>query len=184
MNIRYTKPNKNNDVWTSEIQHHMKHNDFWTSDVKKHIKNLWFMNIRYIQNHMKKWFLNIRCKNHIKDNEFRTSDIKNNVKYIDCWTSDIKNHLKNNDFWFNLPNRIDFKFYHFFRKMFLVIFGNFSLLSYFLTLPYQSSYSNGSFPFNKKFWKPFFASKLQFSLFIFIMYFFNFVVFRTYVTQF
>ena len=106
--------------------------------------------------------------------------------FIGFLTIIYKNHIKNNDFWSNLTNWIDFRVLpKIFQKIFPAIFGPFSLLSHFFDLSklkiylktfifIQQKILEARFsPPNSTFYSP--SSPPTF---------FNFVVFRTYVTQF
>ena len=97
----------------------------------------------------------------------------------------MKNHIKNNDFWSNLPNWIDFRLL---PKNSKNLFGHFrhffAIISFFWPFQIKDRPQNINFHSTKNSRSPLFASKLPFSPPFSPPSFFNFVVFRTYVTQF
>ena len=107
------------------------------------------------------------------------------IFYQVFWPSTIKNHIKNNDFWSNVPNWIDFKILPKFPKK---CFGNFrpffAIISYFRPFHVKVRIQNMHFHSTQNLEARVFASKLNFLFSIFIIHFFNSVVFWTYVTPF
>ena len=102
------------------------------------------------------------------------------------WPLTIKSHIKNNGFWSNLPNWIDFRLLpKFFQRICSAMFSSFSRLSYFFDLPISKFVLKPFIFIQQKILEARFSPpNSTFSPQLPPPTFSNFVVFRTYVTQF